>query len=340
MSPPLVTVLMPVFNSERFLHDAIQSVVEQTFSDFELLIFNDGSTDKSTQIIQSFKDSRIRHFFSTKNIGYVRQLNKGLAMASGTYIARMDSDDIALPQRFEEQIRVLKNEPKQAMVGSWAETIDEFGRHLGFAYPPSEDSLIKLSITHFINPFIHSSVFVKKATLEKHSLQYDFSLSFSEDLDLWEKLSEHSLLGNLPKVLIKYRQHWGSVTASHSHRQKIQTVQIAHRALERSLSRKFPVELLFPLKIGFFSNLRDALRARSLFEDNLRILKRALPCGISKESIEIASSRNLLEVLGRRLFHPYFWPFLFYSFRLAPMHTIDFFRHHSRKKLITFARRG
>jgi len=117
---PLISVVMPVYNTEKFVAEAIESILAQTFTDFEIIIIDDCSTDKSWQIIQDFseKDQRIVTIQNSENQGLARSLNKGLKIAKGQFIARMDADDISMPQRFEIQLDFLKNHPDVGVVGS------------------------------------------------------------------------------------------------------------------------------------------------------------------------------------------------------------------------------
>ena len=120
---PLVTVLMPVYNGEKYLKEAIESILNQTFKDFEFLIINDGSTDNSVKIIQSFNDLRIRLIHNESNIGLIKTLNKGLKLSNGKYIARMDCDDVSLPKRLSVQINFMEKHPEIGVCGSWVKII-------------------------------------------------------------------------------------------------------------------------------------------------------------------------------------------------------------------------
>ena len=122
---PKITVLMPVYNGEKYLKESIESILKQTFRDFEFLIINDTSTDESEKIIRSFKDSRIKLIKNEKNIGLTKSLNKGLDLAKGEYMARMDADDISLPKRLEIQVAFMDKNPKIGVIGAWAKVIGE-----------------------------------------------------------------------------------------------------------------------------------------------------------------------------------------------------------------------
>ena len=163
---PLITVLMSVYNGERYLHEAIESILNQTFTDFEFLIINDGSTDSTRDIITSYTDSRIRLIDNEQNIGLTKSLNKGIDLARGKYIARMDADDISMPERLEVQYNFLEKNIEYSLVSSGAYLIDENNNQIGELYRPYNYEMI-LGYIFFFNPIIHPSVlFEKKEIIE------------------------------------------------------------------------------------------------------------------------------------------------------------------------------
>ncbi|MDR0427020.1 MAG: glycosyltransferase [Dysgonamonadaceae bacterium] len=163
---PVVSVLMPVFNAEKYLNTAIDSILNQTYPDFELVIINDGSTDQSEQIILSYKDERISYHINPANEGLVNTLNKGIAFCSGKYIARMDADDISLPGRFEKQIRFLEKNPDVVMVGGYMDKINEKGKRKTKYNKAVPNHLIKDRL-FFGNYFAHSSMMIRKDILKE-----------------------------------------------------------------------------------------------------------------------------------------------------------------------------
>jgi glycosyltransferase involved in cell wall biosynthesis len=211
---PIVSVIMPVFNAEKYIKQAIESILSQSFQDFELLIFDDCSTDNSLSIIQSFEDSRIKLFNSPKNIGYLVHLNKGLKQSRGKYIARMDADDISLPQRFEKQIAFMETNKEFGLLGTWAQIYNEDQ----FIKPHTTDLSIRVGLVK-MNQFIHSSVFIRKDILEKHHLNYNEELYTAEDYDLWVRISDYCKIGNLNEVLIQYRTHNNQISVVKSNNQ-------------------------------------------------------------------------------------------------------------------------
>lgn len=202
INKPKVTVLMPVYNGEKYLREAIDSILNQTFSDFEFLIINDGSTDKSVEIINSYNDSRICLIHNTDNLGLINSLNKGLELADGEYIARMDSDDISLPKRLERQVNVMDENLDVGICGTWFDFInlDYKVRH------PIESPVIKVHL--LINTaFGHPTVMLRKKILKESQWFYDKNYKHAEDYDFFSRLSDNTECYNVPEVLLKYRDH-------------------------------------------------------------------------------------------------------------------------------------
>ncbi len=160
MKKPLVSVIMPVYNAEKYVGEAIESILNQTFTDFEFLIFNDGSTDNSSKIIKSYKDDRIIFFDYKENFGYVKHLNDGIKLAKGEYIARMDADDISLPERFQKQYDFLEKNKDVVLCGTWYRVL---GTDKEYHTLTNND---KLSVHLFFNNGIgHPTVFFRKNIL-------------------------------------------------------------------------------------------------------------------------------------------------------------------------------
>ena len=198
-----VTVLMTTLNSVRFAADAVQSILLQTYQDFELCIVDGGSSDGTVERIKAFTDPRIR-FFECKGLRRSAQLNYGLLKASGDYIAIMDSDDIALPQRLEEQVRYLQNTSSVSLVGSWSEYIDENGNSLEINKRPLEHAHIIQHLFSFGNPSL-SSLMLRKSILESNQF-FNESLQGLEDIEWYLRISSYARFGVIPKVLMKFRQ--------------------------------------------------------------------------------------------------------------------------------------
>lgn len=215
---PKVTVLMPVYNREKYLREAIDSILSQTFTDFEFLIVDDGSTDNSLEIVNSYPDSRIRLIRNLANLGISESLNIGLSESLGDYVARMDSDDISLPNRLQKQIEFLNQNPDITVLGSHMNFINMHGQNLEHLnYLPSY-SLAHQEIVYamlYSIPFAHPSVIFKRLEVLKIG-GYRFLKELengSEDYDLWLRLAAQNYkFANLSDHLIKYRLHRDSLT--------------------------------------------------------------------------------------------------------------------------------
>lgn len=208
---PFISVIMPVYNGEKYLQEAIDSVLAQTYTNFELLLINDGSTDNSKEIILSYKDSRIRYIENEKNLKLIATLNKGIDLAEGYFIARMDADDVCMPRRFEKQVAFLNKHTEIDMCGTWAIRIDAHGRATGKIKNIDSPELLKCA-TFFTCPFIHPSTMFKASVLKKHKYNHDFK--DTEDTELWHRLSLNGYrLANIPEYLLKYRWHGENISA-------------------------------------------------------------------------------------------------------------------------------
>lgn len=207
---PKVTVLMPAYNAGKYISDAIRSVLDQSFTDFELLIVDDGSSDDSVSVIRSFNDPRI-HLLIQRNSGISVALNTGLAESKGVYIARFDADDICLPQRLDRQVLFLDGHPAHLVIGSDAEYIAENGEHLfdfqcaGHSYRDILGNLYKVC------PFIHSAVMYRKDAILRAG-GYSLHAHNFEDYLLWVQVLRLGKGCNLHEALIKVRINPASVT--------------------------------------------------------------------------------------------------------------------------------
>jgi len=210
---PKVTVLMPVYNGQRYLRQAIESILGQTFTNFEYLIVDDGSVDASRDIVRSYRDSRIKLIENKKNLGVVKALNCGIALAEGDYIARQDADDISHPKRLEKQVAFLNSHPEIALLGTRVNSIDQHGRRsrpYGCCTVSSELA-IRWQLM-FDNPFVHSSV-IMRTGIVRGAGGYNENFLACEDYELFSRLAYSYKATNLQEALLDYRYHSGSVAS-------------------------------------------------------------------------------------------------------------------------------
>lgn len=214
MPSPDVTVLMPVFNAERHVRAAIDSVLAQTFENFEFLIVNDGSSDRSREIVAAYADPRITLVDQERNQGLAAALNRGLQLSRAEFVARQDADDVSSPRRLERQLQFLRDHPDVAVLGTQGFLIDEDGRVTG----TSDRSLEPASISWyhlFDNPFIHSSVMFRRQAVAEAAGPFEARFDgYCEDYAVWSRVLSAHAGRNLPDRLVSYRVSPSSLTAN------------------------------------------------------------------------------------------------------------------------------
>lgn len=235
MSHPLVSVVMPVYNAEAYVSEAIESVLAQTFSDFEFIILDDGSTDRSLQILRQYQhdDSRIK-IISRENRGLIATLNEGIDCAKGRYIARMDADDIALPERFSRQVEFLEHHPNHVVVGSKVLLIDPEGLPIcPFSTLTEHEAIDAAHMQGQGGAICHPASMLRRDVLQKVG-GYRPEMKHAEDFDLFLRLAEVGKVANLPHILLKYRMHENSV----GHTKRIEQLKSGFQALKEAYSRR------------------------------------------------------------------------------------------------------
>ncbi len=213
---PKISVLMPVYNpKEEYLRESIESILNQTYSDYEFIIINDSSTNNAKQVILSYDDSRIKYFENEENLGLIKTLNRGLELVTGEYIARMDQDDISLPERFAKQVDFLDNNKDIDVLGTW---FKRFPKDIIMDLP-SEDADIKEFFLFNNNAIGHPTVMIRKSTLDKYDFKYNEEHKNAEDYGLWLNMMEKTKFANLPEVLLNYRLHENNISVASSKEQ-------------------------------------------------------------------------------------------------------------------------
>lgn len=309
MSAPKVTVLMPVYNGERFLREAVESILNQTFSDFEFIIINDGSSDHSVEIITSYNDSRINLVHNEKNLGLIATLNKGIDLAKGEYIARMDCDDVSLSERLEKQVSFLAAHPEVGVSGTWCKSIGE-GKVKVFRYPDTKEE-VRCSLL-FDSPIAHPSVIMRRDAIVTYGLYYNSEYPHSEDYELWARASEFFELAVQKEILLFYRIHSAQVTKNYNEQQVLNAGRVRVSLLKRM--GLVPSDLEFAIhqaismpsvpydKFSFieaddwFCKIAEANRAKKIFPEPAfsRILLERLLTFANKQQIGIRWVSNIL----------------------------------------------
>ena len=212
-SNPRVSVVMPVWNAVRFLRPAMDSILTQSFESFEVVVVDDGSSDGTGVILSEYRDPRVRVVRKEKRHGVVSALNLGLDLARGEFVARMDADDVSHPERFAAQVRFLDGEIDVALVGSWANVIDEKGGIVSIIRVPTDRGDIHGELLDR-NVFVHSSVMFRRDRVREVGCYQKIRASddTAQDYDLWLRLADRFPLANLPEVLVDYRIHSAQVS--------------------------------------------------------------------------------------------------------------------------------
>ncbi|TDB65303.1 glycosyltransferase family 2 protein [Arundinibacter roseus] len=227
----MIDIIMPVYNSEMYIYESVSSMLNQTYENFRLLIFNDGSTDKTKEIIHKFNDKRIIYFESKKNIGYTNAINILLNFSNAKYIARMDADDISLPKRLELQFNFMESNPEYILCGTWFQTFGYYEKEVH--YPENSE---KIRVNLLSNSCIgHPTVMFKNGVL-----LYDSKYEPAEDYKAWAVLSKNknNLMTNIPEILLKYRIHQQQVSEYRKNKQ-LQISNKIKKELLRNISKNF-----------------------------------------------------------------------------------------------------
>jgi glycosyltransferase involved in cell wall biosynthesis len=248
---PKISVLMPVYNGERYVEKAIESVLRQEFTDFELIIVDDGSTDNSLPICKrcATHDKRIRLIVKEKG-GTTSALKQGFALAKGEFVARMDADDISLPQRFNHQLSFMKRNVDVAVVGTQVELIDPDGLQICVQKHPTHHEEIYALMMNGGYSMVHPTVMMRKEIIESAG-GYRGNFEMAQDYDLWLRIAEQAKLANLPMVLLRQRLHDDSVSYSKRDEQYSMVMKALKEARRR---RGIPLDKpVVPAKTGPFN---------------------------------------------------------------------------------------
>lgn len=240
-SDPQISVVLPVRNGEPYISDAVRSILNQTCRDYEFLLIDDGSTDRTPDILEGFRqeDPRIR-VLTGPGQGLVSVLNYGISEARGRYIARMDADDIAHPERFERQLAFLEANPRVSLVFTQMRMIDETGHLTGeVTHAPTQPEIIRAALVTGDCVVHHPTVLCRREILEKAG-PYREAFARAEDLELWLRVIEHGEIAGIPDVLLDYRKHGGQVSRVHTVRQRFSRDLAVLAARARRLGRTDP----------------------------------------------------------------------------------------------------
>ncbi|RRJ66791.1 glycosyltransferase [Paenibacillus oralis] len=247
MAVPKVTVLLPTYNSSRYILRSAQSILDQTLKDFEFIIIDDGSQDDTLAKLQQLKDPRIRLISHKTNRGLIYSLNQGIEMAGGEYIARMDADDLSLPKRLERQVAYLDTHPDVGVLGGLMKWLHN--REL-IPKPVTHDGIRCWQLFH---PCLcHPTVMMRTSVLQNHGFRYDEQYKHAEDYELWERLGQVTRLANLPYCVLYYRSHEGQVSRQHRSIQEQSLKKVQYRQLRMIGITPTEEEYTLHMQLGHF----------------------------------------------------------------------------------------
>lgn len=288
MRDPRISVILPVYNNERYLDEAIESILKQTYLDFELIIITEfGSSAKSIEIIDSYKDERIAIIKNGHRLGLARSLNLGLMLAKGEYVARMDADDVSEPRRFALQVEYLDRNQNVAVCGSYVITVDGDGKAIEWVKYPVEPLVVKWSM--FLSCAIgHSSIMARKETLQSMG-GYREDAKQAEDYDLWLRMLEKHNITNLPQFIHKRRRHESNTSISKRDELKECASSYLKGSVDNYLDK--PVPIISVRNILFADRLNDKSEA----VQSMDLLCALFKAFVRKESPNVREQRAIVE---------------------------------------------
>lgn len=215
---------MSVYNGEKFLRESIESILAQTYSDFEFIIIDDCSTDNSVNIVRSYEDKRIHLVRNEYNMHLPVSFNKGIRLSKGQYIARMDADDISVLNRFDKQVNYLDKHSDVAVVGGGFQAIDADGNELYMHHPATGEKIARYCLMP--TPLAHPTVMMRRDIIVDNNLFYDERYSSAQDYDLWQRINKKFKIDNLTDILLKYRIQSNSISIAKRQEQQDNTYKI------------------------------------------------------------------------------------------------------------------
>ena len=301
MTLPKISVLMSVYNGERYVREAVESMLNQTFTDYEFIIVDDGSTDSTWQILQGYAASEPRVVLvrNETNVGLTGSLNKGLDLARGEYIARMDADDVSLPHRLAAQVAFLDGSPEVGVVGSAVQVIDANGSPGDVWRYPTTHALILWSLC-FHAGIAHPAAVFRKGVVERVG-GYDERFAQAQDRDLWQRLSSVARLANLPDVYLLHRKHPDTVSCRRTDMQARNSAKAGQRLMTRLLGYEVPFEVLYNFRINRFGTMHDAVQAMRVIYSLYDVFK-------TEKSLSSSEKRAIRREAAQRVVR-LAWPF-------------------------------
>lgn len=300
-APPQVSVLMPVYNGERYLRAAMDSVLNQTFTDFEFIIIDDGSTDDTRDILAEYaaRDARIRLAHNETNLGITASLNKGLRLARGGFVARQDADDLSLPERLARQVALLRAHPEAVLVSCDFTVIDAEDRPVFQTRRAADPDVIAWFLLFYNRLGGHSQVvFRREAVLRLQG--YSPAFRHNEDYDLWVRLSQIGQVVVVPDVLLQWRQHDGSISNRKRAEQELQSLRVSQHALAKYTGIELDLEPVKALRDFWISAFPEAQQVHLVHVWLQEIYHAYLAYQARRDAPVSRLSRDLASRIGRQ----------------------------------------
>ncbi|MHC1740433.1 MAG: glycosyltransferase [Anaerolineaceae bacterium] len=301
---PKLTVIMTVYNAERFVGQAIQSVLDQTFSDFEFIIVEDGSTDDSLKVIKQFSDPRIHLIENGQNLDIVESSNKALSLSRANLIARIDADDICFPERFEKQMDYLEKHPQVGLLGSAVQRINGEGMKCGKTRLPYVESFLLKFWLNFENVINHPTIIFDKRILSQTGF-YDPTALYVEDYDMCIRLSQLTEIANLPEPLVYKREHQGNVSLVHRDIQQSNHIKVMEREINKLTGMNYPSVYFEELYAKTSLSFDFSRKLIALYDSAVRIFATQRKLTDSQiRQLQYTVSWRINSILKRTVNHP------------------------------------
>jgi glycosyltransferase involved in cell wall biosynthesis len=292
MMHPLVSVILPCYNAEAYIAASVQSILNQTHTNIELIVIDDASTDQTVPVIRNIADNRLQLIEKPANTGYTDSLNMGLSLARGTYIARMDADDISEPTRLAKQVAYFETHPEVVLCGCWITLIPQ---QTVFTYPVEHFSIVEELFSR--NSFAHPSVMFRKSIVDQHTLRYDRTFEPTEDYELWTRMMMLGEVYNIPEPLLEYRTHGQQISNYKSTLQKQNRMRTRLQLLQKLTEKPLPDELLEE----HFDNTEPAIKRLEALSHKLSTFNELLAANISMRIYPAQAFTNYVQTMHQNM---------------------------------------
>jgi len=292
---PLVSVVMPAYNREKYIEESIKSILNQTYNNFEFIIVDDGSTDDTEKIINTYKDkdNRIVYIKNEKNMGISKTRNRGMDEAKGKYIAIMDSDDISLPERLEKQVKYMEENGNCGIVGSGFLSFSDDNPQEMPNMRPIDNHNIKLH-SLFCSPFGNPTCMLRKSVIDENNLRYNSKYDGAEDFEFFHRAKHFMEFHNLPEFLLRYRIHGKNISLKSRAKQAMLSNKIYERALREIIDEDFYIPVFTKLELTL-PEIKESFNTLG----EIPLMKLKENCPFSRKEISYACGMHMKNITDR-----------------------------------------